>query len=147
MCIMATAGGGVDAAAGGVVGAVTSGSVAKSSSTRNNNNNNDAAHCSRSLSRKIRKFVDHEIFSKLSIDPLALPDNCQLNPKYDLFRDQESHKVEYTRTEWRCQYCHKQFKNERYLDKHMDHKHEDKLAVRLHMISPCIFIFMLSCSV
>jgi hypothetical protein len=93
------------------------------------NSVNNKHQCSRPLSRKVRNFVEAEIFSKLTIKPNELPNNCQLNPKYDLYLDQERHKVEYSRSEWTCSYCRKSFKNEKYLDRHMDNKHQHRLAV------------------
>ena len=60
----------------------------------------------------------------------SLPEECVLNPRFDAYLDQEVHKVEESRYEWRCEYCHKTFKNEFYMDRHMDNKHTDKIPVR-----------------
>jgi hypothetical protein len=48
-----------------------------------------SGNCSRLLSRRVRKFLQNEVFSRLQIDPQELPLQCQLNPIHDIYFDQE----------------------------------------------------------
>jgi len=59
---------------------------------------------------------------------IDLPESCQLNPKFDLYAEQESNKREEYRGDWKCVFCRKHFKSEFYLDRHMHNMHQDKLA-------------------
>ena len=96
-------------------------------------------HCSRTLSRRVRTYLNREVFSLLpeTFAATSLPESCPLNPRYDIFLDQEIHKHERSRSEWECGYCRKSFKNEFYIDRHMDNKHSDKLVVNF-----ALFMFL-----
>lgn len=83
--------------------------------------------CSRDIARKVRSYLQKEVYPKLDFPALELPDACQLNPKFDTYLDQEQHKAEVSRNDWQCLYCRKHFKNQFYLDRHMSLKHRDKL--------------------
>mmetsp|Transcript_3139 Transcript_3139/g.4857 ORF Transcript_3139/g.4857 Transcript_3139/m.4857 type:complete len:289 (-) Transcript_3139:92-958(-) len=83
--------------------------------------------CSRILSRRVRKFIEQDVFTQLSIDPTQLPEDCQLNPVHDMYLDQERHKSRSSTGNYKCHYCGKEFKNEFYMDRHMDNKHPDKI--------------------
>ena len=45
--------------------------------------------CSRLLSRRVRKFLQTDVFPRLPIAPTDLPSQCQLNPIHDIYYDQE----------------------------------------------------------
>lgn len=64
-------------------------------------------------------FVEKE---KYQISP-----QCRLHPSNDLFRDQEEHKIHVDVNEWRCGYCKKIFRAEKYLDQHFDNRHYNLL--------------------
>ena len=65
-------------------------------------------HCSRELSRSVRAFLEREIFPRLPIEPSLLSNSCQINPLFDLYRDQEANKVKvHHPDEWKCSYCSK----------------------------------------
>ncbi|GFS39836.1 C2H2-like zinc finger protein [Actinidia rufa] len=54
---------------------------------------------------------------------------CRLHPDFDIFRDQEQHKIHVDVNEWRCGYCKKVFRAEKFLDQHFDNRHNDLLNV------------------
>lgn len=58
-----------------------------------------------------------------------LPRQCRLHPSNDLFRDQEEHKIHLDVNEWRCGYCRKSFRAEKFLDQHFDNRHSNLLDV------------------
>lgn len=65
------------------------------------------------------------------------PNKCRLHPSNDIFRDQEDHKVHVDTSEWRCGYCKKLFRAEKYLDQHFDNRHSNLLnVVRGHFFCP-----------
>lgn len=83
-----------------------------------------------------------------------IPSNCRLHPSNDLFRDQEEHKVHVDINEWKCGYCQKSFRAEKYLDQHFDNRHRNLLNVvcgllfvallwRFFTYSLCWFLFVL----
>ncbi|KAH9776628.1 C2H2-type domain-containing protein [Citrus sinensis] len=54
---------------------------------------------------------------------------CRLHPDNDMFRDQEQHKIHVDINEWRCGYCKKSFRAEKFLDQHFDNRHNNLLNV------------------
>ncbi|KAK4362569.1 hypothetical protein RND71_017810 [Anisodus tanguticus] len=55
------------------------------------------------------------------------PRQCKLHPSNDIFRDQEEHKIHLDVNEWRCGYCKKSFRAEKFLDQHFDNMHSNLL--------------------
>ena len=64
---------------------------------------------------------------------------CRLHPDFDIFRDQEQHKIHVDVNEWRCGYCKKVFRAEKFLDQHFDNRHNDLLNV---VCGPCFLVFL-----
>ncbi|THG08276.1 hypothetical protein TEA_023883 [Camellia sinensis var. sinensis] len=66
---------------------------------------------------------------------------CKLHPDNDIFRDQEQHKIHLDVNEWRCGYCKKIFRAEKFLDQHYDNRHYDLLNVNtttgLSLVESC----------
>lgn len=60
-----------------------------------------AASCPRDVARRVRDYLFDDIFSALSISAMDLPPSCPLHPSRDLYGDQEKHKYEVHRGEWR----------------------------------------------
>ena len=83
--------------------------------------------CDREMSRHVRIFIQHNIYPQLSVKPEELPKACALHPDNYIYADQESHKHEESRMDWKCSHCGKHFKTEFYLDKHMHNAHPDLL--------------------
>eukprot|EP00981_Chlorochromonas_danica_P000377 scaffold90_cov163-Ochromonas_danica.AAC.32 len=66
-----------------------------------NSTSTSSSACSRGISRKVRKFLEKEIFSSLSIRPVDLPLACPLNPLRDLYHKQETSKNKIDYDEWK----------------------------------------------
>jgi hypothetical protein len=72
-----------------------------------NNNNGDSSRsllataCSRDISRRVRSYLNQDIFPHVAINAVDLPAACPLNPLVDIFGDQEFHKREANMQEWR----------------------------------------------
>lgn len=60
---------------------------------------------------------------------------CRLHSDNDLYRDQEQHKLHIDINEWQCEYCKKNFYEEKYLDLHFDNRHSNLLN------QVCCFLF------
>ena len=95
--------------------------------------------CSRSQSRLVRSYLEKEIWPLLQTGSgkdkrdvaSSLPADCPLNPALDLYHDQEKKKTKLkgnSKGHWKCEICGKVFRNEGYLDKHMDLKHHDRIS-------------------
>lgn len=54
-----------------------------------------------------------------------LPKKCRLNPQNDMFREQEEHKIHVDVNDWKCGFCKKSFRAEKFLDKHFDNRHSN----------------------
>ncbi|RWW13919.1 hypothetical protein GW17_00022347 [Ensete ventricosum] len=52
---------------------------------------------------------------------------CRLHPDNDMFREQEQHKIHVETNEWRCGFCKKSFRAEKFLDQHFDNRHYNLL--------------------
>lgn len=66
--------------------------------------------------------------------------NCRLHPDNDLFRDQEQHKIHVDINEWRCGYCKKSFRAEKFLDQHFDNRHYNLLNIVCSLVFFTFFI-------
>lgn len=53
--------------------------------------------------------------------------NCKLHSHNDMFREQEQHKIFMDYNEWKCGFCKKSFREEKYLDKHFHNRHYNLL--------------------
>lgn len=84
-------------------------------------------HCSRERSRAAWNIIDQYLMPFVEKEKYQLPSQCRLNSSNDLFRDQEEHKIHYDANEWRCGYCKKVFRAEKYLDQHFDNRHSNLL--------------------
>ncbi|XP_042502547.1 uncharacterized protein LOC122079860 [Macadamia integrifolia] len=84
-------------------------------------------HCSRERSRAAWKIIDEYLMPFVEQEQYQIPSRCRLHPDNDLFRDQEQHKIHIDISEWRCGYCKKSFRAEKFLDQHFDSRHSNLL--------------------
>ncbi|KAK3136394.1 hypothetical protein QOZ80_5BG0433390 [Eleusine coracana subsp. coracana] len=82
-------------------------------------------HCSRERSRLAWKAIDEYLMPFVEKEKYQLPRKCRLRPDNDMFREQEQHKIHYDINEWRCGFCKKAFRAEKFLDQHFDNRHKD----------------------
>ncbi|KAI5055557.1 hypothetical protein GOP47_0029078 [Adiantum capillus-veneris] len=82
-------------------------------------------HCSRERSRTAWKIIDEYLLPFVEQERYNLPEDCRLNPKNDMFREQELKKEHVTTHQWQCIYCKKMFRSEKFLDQHLDNRHSD----------------------
>ncbi|XP_043725302.1 uncharacterized protein LOC122671892 [Telopea speciosissima] len=86
-------------------------------------------HCSRERSRAAWKIIDEYLMPFVEQEQYQIPSRCRVHPDKDLFRDQEQHKIHIDISEWRCGYCKKSFRAEKFLDQHFDNRHSNLLNV------------------
>mmetsp|Transcript_64924 Transcript_64924/g.146465 ORF Transcript_64924/g.146465 Transcript_64924/m.146465 type:complete len:268 (-) Transcript_64924:183-986(-) len=86
---------------------------------------NHGAGCSREKSRAAQKRIKQDILDTMVELKPGLPEDCPLRPEQDLFKWQEAHKSK-VRGNFKCGFCGKTFKNEFYLDRHLDNKHQSE---------------------
>ncbi|XVF16274.1 hypothetical protein REPUB_Repub10bG0017000 [Reevesia pubescens] len=86
-------------------------------------------HCSRKRSRAAWKIIEEYLMPFVEKERYKILSGCRLHPDNDLYRDQEQHKHHVDINEWRCEYCRKNFYEEKYLDKHFDNRHFNLLNV------------------
>ncbi|XP_020574899.1 uncharacterized protein LOC110020935 isoform X2 [Phalaenopsis equestris] len=84
-------------------------------------------HCSRERSRAAWKAIEEYLIPFVDEERYQLPKKCRLNPENDMFRDQEQHKIHVQTNEWRCGFCKKSFRAEKFLDQHFDNRHYNLL--------------------
>ncbi|KHG26109.1 Zinc finger C2H2 [Gossypium arboreum] len=85
--------------------------------------------CSRERSRAAWQIIDDYLMPFVEEEGYQISADCRLHPDNDLFRDQERHKIHLDVSEWRCGYCKKSFRAERFLDQHFDNRHYNLLNV------------------
>ncbi|KAK7330588.1 hypothetical protein VNO77_24784 [Canavalia gladiata] len=83
--------------------------------------------CSRQRSRAAWKVTEEYLTPFVEKENYHLSSKCRLHPENDIFRDQEEHKISIDRREWRCGYCKKSFREEKFLDQHFDSRHYNLL--------------------
>ncbi|RDX81805.1 hypothetical protein CR513_37470, partial [Mucuna pruriens] len=84
-------------------------------------------HCSRERSRAARKVIEEYLTPFLERENYQLSSRCRLHPENDIFMNQEEHKIYIDRHEWRCGYCKKSFREEKFIDQHFDNRHYNLL--------------------
>ncbi|PKA61361.1 hypothetical protein AXF42_Ash020337 [Apostasia shenzhenica] len=84
-------------------------------------------HCSRERSRAAWKVIEEYLMPFVDKGQYQIPKKCRLHPDNDMFREQEHHKVHIDTNEWRCGFCKKSFRAEKFLDKHFDIRHYNLL--------------------
>ncbi|OMP04824.1 Kelch repeat type 2 [Corchorus olitorius] len=86
-------------------------------------------HCSRERSRAAWQILEDYLMPFVEEEGYQISTKCSLHPDNDLFRDQEQHKISVDINEWRCGYCKKSFRAEKFLDQHFDNRHYNLLNV------------------
>jgi len=96
-----------------------------------------SARCDRAVSRHARQILQQYVFKhmhgKQRVD--QLPASCPLAPLNDILLEHEQHKARKNKAQHRCTYCQKVFKNEFYLDQHLQRKHVDTIP---HTATSCL---------
>lgn len=61
----------------------------------------DSGECSKLVSRKVRQFLERDVFSTLPFDAARLHISCPINPQRDIYNKFESSKVELNNADWK----------------------------------------------
>ncbi|PNY17071.1 nucleic acid binding protein [Trifolium pratense] len=88
-------------------------------------------HCSRERSRAAWKVIEEYLTPFVEKENYQLSTKCRLHHENDMFRDQEEHKIYLDRNEWQCGYCKKSFRDEKFIDQHLDNRHHNLLDLAL----------------
>ncbi|KAK2355918.1 zinc finger (C2H2 type) family protein [Trifolium repens] len=83
--------------------------------------------CSRERSRAAWKVIEEYLTPFVEKENYQLSRKCRLHFENDMFRDQEEHKIYLDRNEWQCGYCKKSFREEKFIDQHLDNRHYNLL--------------------
>ncbi|XP_024973283.1 uncharacterized protein LOC112511771 isoform X1 [Cynara cardunculus var. scolymus] len=86
-------------------------------------------HCSRERSRAAYKIIEEYLIPFVEREKFRMSHRCKLHHSNDIFREQEEHKIHVDVNEWRCGYCKKSFRAEKFLDQHFDNRHYNLLNV------------------
>ncbi|KAL6905658.1 hypothetical protein ACP4OV_003259 [Aristida adscensionis] len=89
------------------------------------NSHTHEVHCSRERSRAAWKAIDEYLMPFVEKEKYELPRKCRLRPDNDMFREQEEHKIHFDINEWRCGFCKKAFRAEKFLDQHFENRHKN----------------------
>ncbi|XP_078433181.1 uncharacterized protein LOC144704589 isoform X1 [Wolffia australiana] len=84
-------------------------------------------HCSRERSRAASKIIDDYLMPFVEEQKYQISSSCRFHADNDMFRDQENHKVHVDVNEWRCGFCQKRFREEKFIDLHFDNRHYNLL--------------------
>ena len=68
-------------------------------------------------------LVLQHLYQVVESKGLILPSECPFSREHDAYLEQEQSKQVGSGVSWKCRYCGKQFKSEKYLDDHFDRKH------------------------
>ncbi|WOL00416.1 hypothetical protein Cni_G09129 [Canna indica] len=80
-------------------------------------------HCSRERSRIAWKIIEDYLMPFVEQEKYQISNKCKLHHDNDMFREQEQHKIHVETNEWRCGFCKKSFRAEKFLDQHFDNRH------------------------
>ncbi|XXG89001.1 hypothetical protein AAC387_Pa12g1109 [Persea americana] len=79
-------------------------------------------HCSRERSRAAWKIIEEYLKPFVEQEQYQISKSCRLHPDNDMFREQEQHKIHHDINEWRCGFCRKSFRAEKFLDQHFHNR-------------------------
>ncbi|XP_078171954.1 C2H2-like zinc finger protein [Carex rostrata] len=85
-------------------------------------------HCSRERSQAAWKVIEEYLMPFVEKQQFQLPKKCRLNPQNDMFREQDEHKIHVDINDWKCGFCKKTFRAEKFLDKHFDNRHSNLIG-------------------
>ncbi|MQL88331.1 hypothetical protein Taro_020887 [Colocasia esculenta] len=77
--------------------------------------------------RSLMRYVLQYLMPFVDEEQYQISTKCRLHPDNDMFREQENHKVHVEVNEWRCGFCKKSFRAEKFLDMHFDNRHYNLL--------------------
>eukprot|EP00262_Sarcandra_glabra_P004776 TRINITY_DN16022_c0_g1_i1.p1 TRINITY_DN16022_c0_g1~~TRINITY_DN16022_c0_g1_i1.p1 ORF type:complete len:279 (+),score=49.54 TRINITY_DN16022_c0_g1_i1:40-876(+) len=84
-------------------------------------------HCSRERSQAAWKIIEEYLMPFVDQEEYHISSKCRLHSDNDMFRDQEQHKIHMDINDWRCGFCRKSFRAEKFLDQHFDNRHYNLL--------------------
>ena len=84
--------------------------------------------CDRGASRAARKAARKLLFDVADAHGVTISSGCPLHPDNDWLLPHEKHKQPLSRQQWRCALCGKTFRNEHYMDMHMERKHPELIT-------------------
>ncbi|KAJ3675467.1 hypothetical protein LUZ60_004509 [Juncus effusus] len=90
-----------------------------------NNPHKHEIHCSRERSRAAWKVIEEYLMPFVEKEQFVISEKCRLHMKNDMFREQEEHKIHLDVNDWKCGFCKKSFRSEKFLDKHFDNRHSN----------------------
>ncbi|CAD7698611.1 unnamed protein product [Ostreobium quekettii] len=85
------------------------------------------AFCDREASRHAREIIRQFLLPELHAREYHFPSRCRLEESRDMYAWQESQKTLGVRGTWKCNFCGKVFRNEHYVDGHLDRRHADQV--------------------
>ncbi len=83
--------------------------------------------CDRPRAREARDIIRTEVVALATKLGVELSRECPLHSDHDHVLGHEHHKSAISMFQWKCGYCGKLFRSERYLDMHLERKHSDLL--------------------
>uniref|UniRef100_A0A1D1Y929 Zinc finger C2H2 protein ECU10_0150 n=1 Tax=Anthurium amnicola TaxID=1678845 RepID=A0A1D1Y929_9ARAE len=104
-----------------------SGRVAASRTIMQEVGSSHEVHCSRERSRAAWKIIEEYLMPFVEEEEYQIPSKCRLHPDNDMFGEQEKHKIHVDINAWRCGFCKKSFRAEKFLDMHFDNRHYNLL--------------------
>ena len=87
-----------------------------------------AARCSRPRSRAARDVLRRDLYPLAEEHAVNLSRDCPFHAANDMLLPHERHKRRERKHRWHCGYCGKVFRNEHYLDRHLNAHHNGELA-------------------
>lgn len=86
-----------------------------------------SSDCSVSKSSQAKKSLKNNLDPVLDYYSYQLPEKCPFHPSKNLLQSFQNQKKELRRTKWKCNVCNKTFKNENFLDEHLQNVHYEEL--------------------
>lgn len=83
--------------------------------------------CCRDNSRIVRKIVQSKFLPVLEKHNVKLGMECPFHPDRELFAPQQTAKQQDRPSQWTCTLCGKSFYEEKFLDLHFEHRHQERI--------------------
>ncbi|KAK2725179.1 uncharacterized protein LOC136032649 isoform X2 [Artemia franciscana] len=107
----------------------------------------EKVQCSRESSFLVRKFLRNKWYPILERYGAKLPLECPLHPQREIFWKQEAGKGRHRSNQWTCLFCGKSFQSEKFIDTHMEKRHEDCLYLSEDAVCLADFCDVFRCEV
>ncbi|RZF34739.1 hypothetical protein LSTR_LSTR007791 [Laodelphax striatellus] len=103
--------------------------------------------CPRDSATVVRRLIQKKWIPVLEKYQVQIPLDCPFHPIRDIFRPQQTAKLQHRPSQWTCGFCGKSFYGENFLDLHFDNRHKSKINMAEDAVCLADYCDIMRCEV